>query len=263
LSGKFSGQTGDRQIARWKYQKREGTTALRNIQLLKWCREFNVNVEWNFLAGFPGEDAADYATMLALIDAIPFLQPPTAWGLVRLDRFSPYHRDPATFGMVNIRPVMPYRYLYPFSEEQFLRMAYYFDFDYADGRGTLDYSETAIDRICTWMTPRRNCGLWVEERDDGSIAILDERDSCDPRRIEFDGWQAKLYLACDRVRTFPGLLRDEHLESVDASEAGTFIGRCISQRLMGRVGDDILALAVHRPPRWREKKLQPRSDKRG
>ena len=48
---------------------RKGTTALQNVALLKWCREHGVVPEWNLLYGFPGEDAADYAEMLPLIDA--------------------------------------------------------------------------------------------------------------------------------------------------------------------------------------------------
>ena len=33
----------------------KGVTELQNIQLLKWCMEFGVSVDWNFLYGFPGE----------------------------------------------------------------------------------------------------------------------------------------------------------------------------------------------------------------
>ena len=29
---------------------RKGTTALQNIQLLKWCREYGVQPEWNLLS---------------------------------------------------------------------------------------------------------------------------------------------------------------------------------------------------------------------
>ena len=42
---------------------RKGVTALQNIQLLKWCRQYGVTVAWNLLYGFPGETAADYAAI--------------------------------------------------------------------------------------------------------------------------------------------------------------------------------------------------------
>jgi ribosomal peptide maturation radical SAM protein 1 len=33
---------------------RKGTTGLKNIELLKWCREYGVKPGWNLLSGFPG-----------------------------------------------------------------------------------------------------------------------------------------------------------------------------------------------------------------
>ena len=36
---------------------RKGTTGLRNVELLKWCREYGVTPLWNLLYGFPGETA--------------------------------------------------------------------------------------------------------------------------------------------------------------------------------------------------------------
>jgi hypothetical protein len=36
---------------------RKGTSGLRNVQLLKWCREHDVGVDWNIIYGFPGRHA--------------------------------------------------------------------------------------------------------------------------------------------------------------------------------------------------------------
>ena len=33
----------------------KGCTGFQNIQLLRWCEELDIEVAWNFLAGFPGE----------------------------------------------------------------------------------------------------------------------------------------------------------------------------------------------------------------
>ncbi|MFC9536811.1 RiPP maturation radical SAM C-methyltransferase [Streptomyces sp. NPDC056975] len=229
---------------------RKGTTALRNIQLLKWCREFGIHVEWNLLVGFPGEQDADYQAMLPLIEAVSFMQPPSAWGLIRLDRFSPYHCSPDAFGMTNVRPAPSYRYLYPFAQEALSRIAYSFDFDYADGRGTLDYAAPAIERIGDWMATRPNSrGLWLERSDDGTLNVVDERRPQGPRELTLGGWQAELYLACDHVRKLPGLLREEQLAHVSRQAVRTFIEECIERQLIARVGDEVLALAVTRPPR--------------
>src|SRR5439155_6118718 len=65
----------------------KGVTALQNIQLLRWCAEFGVHPGWNLLAGFPGEDPADYARQAAIVPLLTHLVPPQGVGEVRLDRF--------------------------------------------------------------------------------------------------------------------------------------------------------------------------------
>ena len=60
---------------------RKSTNALRNVQLLKWGREYGVSVEWNVLYHFPGECDADYDEMLKMMPLLTHLQPPS--GLAR------------------------------------------------------------------------------------------------------------------------------------------------------------------------------------
>ena len=129
---------------------RKGTTALRNIQLLKWCREFNIIAEWNILYGFPGETPEDYRGLLELLQAIRFLRPPCAAGPIRLDRFSPYHNSPDDFGLTNVRPLKTYRHLYPFDEDSLLRIAYYFDFDYEPNSDPTGYAAEVVAYVYEW-----------------------------------------------------------------------------------------------------------------
>jgi ribosomal peptide maturation radical SAM protein 1 len=224
---------------------RKGTTALQNIQLLKWCREFGVRPEWNLLYGFPGEDPADYREMLPLFDAIDFLDGPTACGPIRLDRFSPYHADPASFGMVGVRPMASYRYLYPFDEDDLLRTAYYFDFDYRDGRDPRSYAGEVIERVGRWSEQGPVGGLWLCPRPDGSAALLDTRSG--RREVALlEGWRAAAYLAFDRATTIAHVAEDL---GVPPEEVRAFTEWCLERRLMVSRDDRYLALGVHRPPR--------------
>ncbi|MEY4515330.1 MAG: Hopanoid methylase, partial [Pseudomonadota bacterium] len=109
---------------------RKGTTGLRNVQLLKWCREYGVAVDWNLLYGFPGERDVDYEGMLLVLPAIRHLQQPGACGPIRLDRFSPYFEAPAKHGLINVRAMHVYRFIYPLPEIRLNEIAYYFDYDY-------------------------------------------------------------------------------------------------------------------------------------
>ena len=130
---------------------KKGTTSFRNIELLKWCKEYGIKPMWNLLYGFPGETATDYDETIETIHAIWHLDPPTGYGPIRLDRFSPYHEDPAAFGMVGVRPMGPFPFLYPFAHETVMEIAYYFDFDYSDGRTDDVYAADAVALTRSWM----------------------------------------------------------------------------------------------------------------
>ena len=224
----------------------KGTTALQNVQLLKWCREYGIQPEWNLLYGFPGETPDDYAAMLPLVDAIDFLNPPTAHGPVRLDQFSPYHDDPGRHGIVRVRPQVPYRFLYP-DDERLGRIAYYFDFEYADGRDPMSYCRPLLARVRAWMDRGAAGGVWILNATVNDATIMRE-DAGGARSVtRLSGWEARVYQECDRVQ---GRARLGEIAAEAGAVAGLdgFLDRCIRDRLMVRVDDRYLALGVHRPP---------------
>ncbi|MFC6064372.1 RiPP maturation radical SAM C-methyltransferase [Streptomyces ochraceiscleroticus] len=231
---------------------RKGTTALRNIELLKWCREYAVVPLWNQLYGFPGETAEDYAAVIPLIHAIWHLDPPLACGPLRLDRFSPYHQESAAHGMTNIRPMAPFRHLYPFDRKAVDEIAYYFDFDYADGRRADTHAGDVIALTATWMADPDRGTLTLSTGPDGMVRIADSRRGvAAPRWTVLDGWAAAVYLACDRSRRFAALA--ELPEVRDAAVGGAslrdFLDCCVRERLMVHDAGRWLGVAVHAFPR--------------
>jgi ribosomal peptide maturation radical SAM protein 1 len=232
---------------------RKGTTALRNIQLLKWCKEYDVKPLWNLLYGFPGETAEDYADTVSMLHAIWHLDPPTGYGPIRLDRFSPYHGDPASFGMVGVRPMTPFGYLYPFDNDALMRIAYYFDFDYSNGQGADDFAKTAVDFARDWMADTERGELWLRRTGDAELVIIDSRRGVEkgPRTMVLRGWKAAVYLACDRARsiaelmTLPEVIDDE----IDGDTLMTFLASCQTYQVMVTSAAQWLSLAVHTPAR--------------
>jgi ribosomal peptide maturation radical SAM protein 1 len=91
---------------------KKGVTGIQNIQLLKWCKQYAVRPEWNFIWGFPREPANEYARMRDLLPAISHLPPPGSAGKIRMDRFSPNFNSPEHFGFCNVRPFPSYAYVY-------------------------------------------------------------------------------------------------------------------------------------------------------
>ena len=107
---------------------KKGVSTIRNLALLKWCRERGMNVLWNLLCAIPGEKSEDYDQQLLLIDKIPHFQPPHGVNPVRIDRFSPYFKNFADFGWERIEPFPEYRRLHPHFTDQALNdVAYHFN----------------------------------------------------------------------------------------------------------------------------------------
>jgi ribosomal peptide maturation radical SAM protein 1 len=232
---------------------RKGTTAFRNIELLKWCKEYGVKPYWNLLYGFPGEQPADYEGTVVLIRSIWHLDPPTGYGPIRMDRFSPYHADPSAFGMTNVRPMVPFSYLYPFEPRKLMNIAYYFDFDYADGRTDDAYAQGAIDLTRAWMADGDRGMLEMRSNGGGELRVLDTRSqrSGTPLGATLHGWKAAVYLACDRAQPFATLakLAEVQAEGICPKHLRAFLGRCVEHQFMVSNGQAWLNVAVHVPAR--------------
>jgi magnesium-protoporphyrin IX monomethyl ester (oxidative) cyclase len=103
----------------------KGTSAIINVNLLKWARAYGVRVSWNLLFGVPGERDEWYAEMATWFPLIAHLQPPSSGLAIRFDRFSPYHREPERFGL-NLRHGRLYDYVYPVGPATLDDLAYFF-----------------------------------------------------------------------------------------------------------------------------------------
>ncbi len=231
---------------------RKGTTALRNIQLLKWAQEYGVTVEWNLLYGFPGETITDYADMLRLLRPIRFLRPPCACGPIRLDRFSPYYNTPQAFGLTNVTPINTYRYLYPCDEASLARIAYYFDFTYEDTVDPTGHAASVIAYINDWQSHPEHGSLWALSTPD-ALVLLDQRSSASLPMLRLVGLERTAYEFCDEAhrlssvvaalrRTFPQVAFTE-------DDVLTFLNSLVANNLMVTDGALYLSLAIYSPPR--------------
>lgn len=110
----------------------KGTTAGQNIALLRYARANQVAVIWNLLAGLPNDELAWYEETLALLPLLHHLQPPGGRNQVVIDRFSPYHSDPARYGIRDVRPTPPYAAWLPATAPA-AQIAYHFEAEFESG----------------------------------------------------------------------------------------------------------------------------------
>jgi ribosomal peptide maturation radical SAM protein 1 len=230
---------------------KKGCTGLQNIQLLRWCAELGIDAAYNILTGFPNETPSEYERMAELAPLICHLQPPVVVSPIRLDRFSPFYMRSAEFGLTRVRPTVSYYYVYPLGRRELSRLAYYFDYDYEDGRepgAYVDPLRAEVNR--TWWD------VWFkrppEERPrldarcvGGVIDITDTRDAAVESSHRLEGLAAGLYLRCDSAQRLSSIQR-EFASKADADEVLKTLEALVASKLMLEMDGQYLSLAVMR-----------------
>lgn len=177
----------------------KGTTALRNVQLLKWCREYGVAVDWNLLYGFPGETDADYDAIMRILPAIRHLQLPGACGPIRLDRFSPYFEHPEQYGITDVQPLPVYRFLYPIEGFRHQRVAYYFQFRYGPGKGESPLARAAVQLAETLRDKAEAGTLRALPHRDGGLHLIDSRAHAKVAALRLSAFERKVVMRIDEI----------------------------------------------------------------
>jgi hypothetical protein len=215
---------------------RKGVTALQNIQFLKWCDQYGVKVDWNLIYGFPGENAETYRQMLRILQALTHFPVPTSVGSIRMDRFSPNFEEADFRGFTNLRPMLPYQYIYPFTSGELLRLCYYFDFDYADSRRPEEYAEGIVSFWYTWRKAGGGKCVLQHFIFADHAYIEDNRFTRRRNRVALDKIQNTIVIFCDTARTLEEI--QSHLSAsfpertFQAERIQAFLNYLIEQRLM-------------------------------
>lgn len=225
---------------------RKGVSALQNIQLLKWCREFGVTPVWNYLIGIPGEKKADYDNQPRVINALNHLAAPTMeW--IRIDRFSPYHSSPSAFGISDLRPFSAYRYLYPGLEEKDLHgLAYYFIGDFHGKEHAREYADPVEDAINLWQENETLTALFHFESGEG-LVICDFRPVATKAATLLEGPQRFVYEFCDAVQSYEKIraaVSEFLAREVTQQEMDGWLQPLLDQDLMLKDQQNYLSLSV-------------------
>jgi ribosomal peptide maturation radical SAM protein 1 len=224
----------------------KGVSGFQNIQLMRWCEETGIDCAWNLLAGFPGESTAEYERMAELIPLLTHLNPPCSCAQIRLDRFSPFHFRSDTFGFRNLRPARAYYFVFPLGRRELMRLAYFFDFDYGDGRQVQAYLEPVQRRVQEWWDGRmagesrpRLDAYFEEDR----ILVTDTRPPGRSAQYHLTGLRARLFVLCDSASTAPALARQLRMDEAEVQDA---LESLVDDGLLARDDGQFLTLAVFR-----------------
>jgi ribosomal peptide maturation radical SAM protein 1 len=226
---------------------KKGCTALQNIQLLKWARQFGMLLTWNILIGFPGETAEDYERMASYCKVISHLQPPSSVHPFRLDRFSPYFNAPETNGLAELKPFVSYSYIYPFNEPVLARLAYFFEFRYQDDHNPVKCAQPTLDAVAEWMQPESSSVLYAVPGEN-MLVIYDSRPIAKETQYILTGLGKAIYLYCDCIHSRQAIVR--HLadhgynEALREQQVDLFLADMTKKGLMLEEDQSYLSLAV-------------------
>ncbi|MCM2255031.1 MAG: RiPP maturation radical SAM C-methyltransferase, partial [Vicinamibacteria bacterium] len=153
---------------------RKGVSGLHNVQLLKWCAELGVEPHWNVLWGFAGEPPAEYARMAAWVPRLTHLRPPTGFGTVRIDRFSPNFFDAEQLGFADLAPTLAYRLVFDLPPEALANLAYYFTYGYQQPQDVDGYTRALARELRRWQRAAPAATLFTVPLDE-ALVVWDQR----------------------------------------------------------------------------------------
>jgi ribosomal peptide maturation radical SAM protein 1 len=222
---------------------RKGVTAIQNVALLRFCREYGIELAWNLLYGFPGETQEDYRNTARVIEAIYHLRPPGVAAQIRLDRFSPNFNQAEAFGLTEVRPFPIYSHIYPIPDECIANLAYFFDYKYDDGRVPAEYVAPALDRVRIWQENRQG-DLVKSYEDAAELMLLDTRPGHHRLDYPLNGLQREIYEFCADIRSRASIERFAGERAGCPVDLGSFLQQMIDYDLMLEEGNQFLSLAV-------------------
>lgn len=230
---------------------RKGVAAWQNVRLLKWCAQLGIRAHWNIIYGFPGEPPEEYARMAELLPALIHLPPPNLTRL-QVQRYSPYHQSPESFGITLRGASAYYRFIYPLDDQTLAELAY--DFDYVDGAGRDPEAyvaplRDAIDRW--WRDAKTRQSTLVYLQGPGFLRIVDRRQGFGYESYLLEGSEALIYRACDGGATTEAVHRQVVAAGhgdVTLDDVRSFVGQLTEAGLLFEDAGRFVSLALPERP---------------
>jgi ribosomal peptide maturation radical SAM protein 1 len=235
----------------------KGCEAWRNVQLLKWCRQFGMRVVWSLLYDFPGEQDAWYDEMAQMAPLLAHLNPPAGLVPIRYDRYSHYHENAERYGLKLI-PAEPYSYVYPVAPKDLNDLVYFFD---EEGRENVRASEVLTILLLRQGIEnlRRERVRWATDFWSGNRPVLSMKVSSDeviirdtrPIAVEssyvLGAAEREMFLACDQAPSLAAVVRSLMENGFTHAEIEVARTSLLERKLLLEIDGRLLALAVREP----------------
>ncbi|SHH18382.1 RiPP maturation radical SAM C-methyltransferase [Desulfosporosinus lacus] len=235
----------------------KGVTAWQNIQTLKWCRQFGMRTIWAILKDFPDDRDDWYQEMAELVPLLTHLYPPAGVFSVEYQRNSHYFGQSADYSL-KFTSIPLHALIYPLSPNAISDLSYSFEDEFYastinDPRMAILFDRPGVRNlgraVFQWCVAfiSQNPPVLSMKVSDKEIMVRDTRPIAVAPCFCLDGIQRELYLACDQAgkeTQVREIFRDKGFSS---SDVDTAIQNLLDNKLLLRIDQRLLALAVEEP----------------
>ncbi len=230
----------------------KGLKAWQNINFLKWCIYYRLNVGWNFLYDIPGAKDIWYEETAKIIPLLTHLIPPAHITPIHFEKGTVYHNNPDEYGL-SLKASQAYYSIFPFSEDVIKDIAFYF------------VDERQVDRQNDEMDDLLNYGLNMAKKeirrwqklslDDKkpvlkmtekgkSLFIEDTRPCAVKASFILEGLLRDIYLACEEIPLKDNIIKVFKDIGVKDTEFIKALEKLFEWKLIIEIDDRLLSLAI-------------------
>ena len=176
----------------------KGVRPIQNITCLKWSMYYGIDCEWNILTGFPGETDDDYRKQIDILKHLTHLKPPIGVGNLWLERFSPYFKKPAEYGIKIKGPGEAYTYVYDENQLDLMKIAYDFEFE-TPSKVNPDLVQELQVLVANWKSRHNSDQIpfLFFTKSPNFINVYDGRSADQPTKKTFSGAAATIISFCN------------------------------------------------------------------
>jgi len=225
----------------------KGVSGLHNVRTLRDCESAGLTVSWNWLYGFPGETAADYADVVRQLPAMSHLQPPSSSARILLERFSPHFENPA-LGFPQRASAQLYEHVYQLPEQEKADLVYLFDTPH---RGITEADAAELNAVVSAWNDQYTDSYLQRTDEDGAIVLQDRRVNWPHEDIVIDDpVLVAAYAELERGRTLPALLKRlaDAGRDPDPDAVGNWVHTMLDRGLLFTERGGYIALATTAAP---------------
>lgn len=234
----------------------KGSKSWQNVQVLKWARQYGICLEWNLLAGFPGEQDAWYGEMAQHIPWLHHLQPGN-FNYLKYLRFSTYFDHAEAYGL-KLKPSELLGFAYPLPASELANLAYTFEPEGGLDHQGLPLYSPVLDRpgleatrlaLLDWQqTWDRQDATLCGRKEGRTLTIRDTRPCAATGLIRLEGLAREVLERCEAVPTLAqlcaGLEREKGTQPVDTQTA---LSQLVDLKLVLPLDDHLVSLVLWEP----------------